>query len=320
MSQHDLIIDNASGASVRADLNNALAALGSSMKGPNAPPAPIAGMIWVDDDTPSATVWAVKQYDGADWIDLGRLDITNNAYTPSEGVIAWADVASAATVDLGAQASRNLRITGTTTITSFGTAASGVRRELRFAAALTLTNSGTLILPSGANITTAAGDTATAVSLGSGNWIVTAFQRASGLVVAAGTMAVVKRGVAQSIPNVTNTAISWDNVEINDSSIYAAGSPTRLTVPVGVTRVRLTLSVLWGLSNTGVRIIYIRANSSTDIAYDFRLAASESGAMISRIIPVSAGDYFEAIVNHNAGAVMNIGGNNATVFSLEVLR
>ena len=42
--------------------------------------------------------------------------------------------------------------------------------------------------------------------------------------------------------------------------------------------------------------------------------------MISRIIPVSAGDYFEAIVNHNAGAVMNIGGNNATVFSLEVLR
>lgn len=181
MPQHDLILDNASGAAFRADVNNALAALGSYMKGPSAPPAPLAGMIWVDDDTPSATIWTVKQYDGADWIELGRLDITANIYIPSEGVIAWADVASAATVDLGAQASRNVRITGTTTIAAFGTAASGVKRQLRFAAALTLTHNATsLILPGGANITTAAGDTATAVSLGFGNWIVTEFQPAGG--------------------------------------------------------------------------------------------------------------------------------------------
>jgi len=80
MSQHDLILDNGSGAAFRADANNALAALGSSMKGPSAPPSPLAGMVWVDDDTPSATVWTVKQYDGADWIELGRLDITANIY------------------------------------------------------------------------------------------------------------------------------------------------------------------------------------------------------------------------------------------------
>jgi hypothetical protein len=81
MAQHDLIIDNAGGATVRADINNALAALGSSMKGPNAPPAPLAGMIWVEDDNPSATVWTVKMYDGADWISLGTLDSTNNRFT-----------------------------------------------------------------------------------------------------------------------------------------------------------------------------------------------------------------------------------------------
>jgi hypothetical protein len=83
MSQHDLILDNGSGAAFRADTNSALAALGSSMKGPNAPPVPLAGMIWVDDDTPSATIWTVKQYDGADWIELGRLDIAANIYIPS---------------------------------------------------------------------------------------------------------------------------------------------------------------------------------------------------------------------------------------------
>lgn len=93
----------------------------------------------------------------------------------------WVDLASAATTDIGAQTSNNVRITGTTTITSLGTAASGVTRQLRFAGALTLTHNATsLILPGGANISTVAGDIATAVSLGSGNWVVTDFMPANG--------------------------------------------------------------------------------------------------------------------------------------------
>lgn len=85
---------------------------------------------------------------------------------------AWTDIASASTTDIGAVASTNLRVTGTTTITALGTAPSGVTRVLRFAAALTLTyNATSLIVPGAANITTAAGDTVTAVSLGSGNWV-----------------------------------------------------------------------------------------------------------------------------------------------------
>lgn len=97
----------------------------------------------------------------------------------------WTDVASAATVDLNAAPSSNVRITGTTTVTSFGTAASGTTRQIRFAAVLTLTHNATsLILPGAANITTAADDTAVAVSLGSGNWIVVDYQRANGRPVA----------------------------------------------------------------------------------------------------------------------------------------
>jgi hypothetical protein len=90
------------------------------------------------------------------------------------------DVASAATTDIGAANSSNIRITGTTTITSFGSALNGVRRHVRFAAALTLThNASSLILPGGANITIAAGDTAVAISLGSGNWVVVNYVPAS---------------------------------------------------------------------------------------------------------------------------------------------
>jgi hypothetical protein len=81
MSQHDLILENGSGAAFRADANGALAALGSNMKGPNAPPAPIAGMFWVDDDSPSASIWTLKLYDGAEWIEVGRLDVSNNVFS-----------------------------------------------------------------------------------------------------------------------------------------------------------------------------------------------------------------------------------------------
>jgi hypothetical protein len=186
MPQHDMILDNGSGAAFRADANNALAALGSNMKGPNAPPAPIAGLMWWDDDTPSASLWTLKCYDGAEWIEIGRLNVTTNVFTVAEGSFAPVDIASAATTDIGAAASPNVRITGTTGITSLGTAPAGTRRFLTFAAALTITyNATSLQTPGLANIITAAGDNAVARSLGSGNWVIESYARASGVLIGA---------------------------------------------------------------------------------------------------------------------------------------
>jgi hypothetical protein len=111
-------------------------------------------------------------------------DATGRAYlTPLQIVsgLAFVDVASATTTDIGAVASDKVRITGTTTITGLGTVTSGTRRTVRFAAALKLThNATTLILPGSANITTAANDTADFVSLGSGNWFCVSYDRVAG--------------------------------------------------------------------------------------------------------------------------------------------
>jgi len=91
-------------------------------------------------------------------------------------------VASASTTDIGGASGRNLHITGTTTITSLGTAAAGIVREVVFDGALTLTHNGTsLILPGASNIATGAGDTALFVSEGSGNWRCLSYQRADSL-------------------------------------------------------------------------------------------------------------------------------------------
>ena len=95
-------------------------------------------------------------------------------------------IASGATVDIGAIVGNLVHITGTTTITSFGTIQAGTRRRVIFDAALILTHNATsLILPTAANITTVAGDSAEFVSEGAGNWRCTSYQRATGFALAA---------------------------------------------------------------------------------------------------------------------------------------
>lgn len=98
-----------------------------------------------------------------------------------------ADIASATTTDIGAASGNYVDVTGTTTITGLGTVQAGTTRTVRFTGALTLTHNATsLILPGGANITTAANDRATFISLGSGNWICVQYTKADGTSVVAG--------------------------------------------------------------------------------------------------------------------------------------
>lgn len=92
-----------------------------------------------------------------------------------------ANIASAGTTNIGAATGNYVNITGTTNITAFDTVQAGIRRILNFNGILTLTyNATSLILPTSANIVTAAGDIATFVSLGSGNWVCVDYQRRDG--------------------------------------------------------------------------------------------------------------------------------------------
>jgi hypothetical protein len=149
-----------------------------------------------DDDN---TIWMLLNDVTPTWVQVGSgvalasvaesgtgTDNTK-AVTPAGLFPAKVDVASGSTTDIGAAASILVRITGTTTITAFDTAPDGIRRVGYFAGALTLThNSTSLILPGGANITTAAGDSFEAISLGSGNWKVLFYQKADGTAIVGG--------------------------------------------------------------------------------------------------------------------------------------
>jgi hypothetical protein len=174
------------------------------------------------------------------------------------------DVASAATADIGAANSSNIRITGTTTITSFGAALNGVRRHVRFAAALTLTHNATsLILPGGANLTTAAGDTAIAMSLGSGNWVVVNYMPAGGYVrPGAATASALTLATARVLGRVSAGSGAIEEVPLGNAAAALALGISRGTeqattsgtaidftgIPAGVRRITITFN---GVSFTG---------------------------------------------------------------------
>jgi hypothetical protein len=121
-----------------------------------------------------------------------------------------ADIASATTTDIGAVEGLMHDITGTTTITGLGTVRAGILKILKFEGALTLTHNATsLILPGGANVTTADGDVGIFLSEGSGNWRALAYQKATGLGVVGG---VVQRAYTEYLTNTDlTTAIPGDD-------------------------------------------------------------------------------------------------------------
>jgi hypothetical protein len=142
---------------------------------------------------------------------------TNIAVTPDALAALWeqgSDIASGGTISVGEGG--YFHVTGTTTITDidFGTTKAGRRAKLVFDGILTLTHhSTTLILPTGANITTAAGDTCEVVSEGGDNVRVVNYQRKDGTALATtsvpGVRTVIKKAADESVA--TSTTLQNDN-------------------------------------------------------------------------------------------------------------
>jgi hypothetical protein len=144
------------------------------------------------------------------------LDIVTGNLTQPKG----SDVAS--TAALPWSTTGNFRdVTGTTAITSLATSGKvGSSQTLQFDNVLTLThNATTLILPGGADITTAAGDIFTFTEYSAGNWVCSGYVRASG-------SSIVDAGGAISHKTSAYTAVSGDVLTTNTS-----GGAFTITLP-----------------------------------------------------------------------------------------
>ena len=79
MSQHDYNLANASGATFRADLNSALAAIVSVNRDPTPPLVAFAGQVWEDTNTTPST-YKLRNAANDTWIDLFQVG-TDGSFT-----------------------------------------------------------------------------------------------------------------------------------------------------------------------------------------------------------------------------------------------
>jgi len=114
---------------------------------------------------------------------------------------------------------------------------------------------------------------------------------------------------AASIANNTAAMVSWTTVEHDDSSLFAAGSPTKLTAPA-TGWYSAGGMIHWAANGTGNRNADIRVNGTafpggtsnnpvTGHAIDVKHAFSVA-------VYLTAGDYIEMLVFQNSGGALNI--------------
>lgn len=200
MSQNDFIIANANGSTVRSDINSALQALASLSSGTSAPSTTYANQLWHDETNDllkirdeANTAWiTIASKVGTTWIPYrsgtaqGTMSVLDYAGVNQNIAMSAKHVAFASTsVSSGtpdfSTSGNVVSLSGTATANTLGTVQAGFIGIIHYGIAITLTHNATSrILPTGTNITTAAGDCEIVLSLGSGNYRTIAYMRASG--------------------------------------------------------------------------------------------------------------------------------------------
>lgn len=135
--------------------------------------------------------------------------------------------------------------------------------------------------------------------------------------------ALLAKSSAQAITTgTTATTLTWNSATHDTDSFYAGANPSRLTVPAdGYAMVYG--GVRWAtVSSATGRMARFKKNGATFAGGGGQALAapgSTSGSrlvLVSALVAVSSGDYFEMEVAHERGSNLNVNADNATYFGI----
>lgn len=126
----------------------------------------------------------------------------------------------------------------------------------------------------------------------------------------------------ESIASGSETTLPLDAAVYDTDGFWSAGSPTRLTVPEGVSRVIVAANVRWASNSTGQRFMRIRKNGIDFKGMPFARFTAEAQTEMnaaSAVVDVSPGDFFELRVFQSSGGPLDVDAHQGTWFSIEAV-
>lgn len=280
MSQNDMALANANGATIRADMNSALQALASNNGGSSAPSTTYANQWWFDTtndilkirDEANANWVNVASLVGTTWIPysngsvLGTLaNLNASSVSTSLAMAANKSIAGALTsVTSGtpdfATMGNAVTLSSTATANTLGTTQAGFIGVIHYGVAITITHNGTSRqLPTAANIVTTVGDVEIVLSLGSGNYRTIAYMRADGTAVGAGSASTAQMKAGSSTAVFTSPGRQHSHPahpKAFTAGRYSAGAPESPGTSYGVSSV----------SDTGLGVMTINFSTAFSTA------------------------------------------------------
>jgi len=134
--------------------------------------------------------------------------------------------------------------------------------------------------------------------------------------------ALVKLTANKSINPATVTAIPWDASEYDTDSIWSSTNPTRLTVPSGITKVRISANITMQGGAASLIAITTQKNGAGYVGASYitpAVQADTGASLISPVVSVTAGDYFEVLVYHNDTVSRDVLAYYSTWFTMEII-
>ena len=133
--------------------------------------------------------------------------------------------------------------------------------------------------------------------------------------------ALVRLTADEAVAASTDVAIPWDAAVYDTDTFWSAGNPTRLTVPTGVSKVRLKGNIDWTFGGAGHRHVWIHKNGALFFGAAKESDEGDAGVQSigSAVVDVTPGDYFELLARQTSASPKNVAADELTWFAIEVV-
>jgi hypothetical protein len=147
--------------------------------------------------------------------------------------------------------------------------------------------------------------------------------------------ALVYLGTPFATANGVRAMVPWSEVVYDTDNFFNPADPTKLTIPAGITKVKLASSHIWANNSSGLRQVVIKKNAGVNGSDGFfpgcgpgmnnanNQTTSDPHATTA-VIPVNEGDFFQSEAGQWSGTTLGMaldgtGKSRGTWFAIEVM-